>query len=489
MIVVLDLGTTGNRAVAFSDQGHRVAQAYEEFPLYTPQPGWVEQNPIEIWDSCLRVLSKVMAEVGSGSVVAIGITNQRETTIVWDQATGQPVYTAIVWQCRRTAKLCQELSQHRDLVKSKTGLFLDPYFSATKIKWILSNVPGLEDRARKGELRFGTVDSWIIWKLTQGRSYVTDVTNASRTLLLNIHTGQYDDELLNLFDIPKAMLPEVRSCDAEFGECLLFNHPIPIRGVMGDQHASLFGNAGWQDGVVKNTYGTGLFLMACTGGNIAESDQLISTIAWELAGKRAYAVEGSVFTGGSLIQWIRDELGLVNSSGDTEALALSVNSSDGVVVVPALTGLGAPYWAPHARGSIMGLSRGTTKAHIVRAALESLAYQTKSVADVMASFLPGGTIKTLRVDGGACQNDFLMQFQADILGCDIDRPTDLETTAFGVALMSGIASGIWTLEDGIRLRKMDRVFVPETGLKPVSTGYRRWKQAVDLALVFGEAQT
>ena len=369
MIVVLDLGTTGNRAVAFSDQGHRVAQAYEEFPLYTPQPGWVEQNPIEIWDSCLRVLSKVMAEVGSGSVVAIGITNQRETTIVWDQATGQPVYNAIVWQCRRTAKLCQELSQHRDLVKSKTGLFLDPYFSATKIKWILSNVPGLEDRARKGELRFGTVDSWIIWKLTQGRSYVTDVTNASRTLLLNIHTGQYDDELLNLFDIPKAMLPEVRSCDAEFGECLLFNHPIPIRGVMGDQHASLFGNAGWQDGVVKNTYGTGLFLMACTGGNIAESDQLISTIAWELAGKRAYAVEGSVFTGGSLIQWIRDELGLVNSSGDTEALALSVNSSDGVVVVPALTGLGAPYWAPHARGSIMGLSRGTTKAHIVRAAV------------------------------------------------------------------------------------------------------------------------
>jgi len=473
-IVVLDLGTTGNRAIAYSEDGVRLFQAYEEFKLSTPQPGWVEQNPLDIWDSCYRVLSDVVTKVGIDQISVIGLTNQRETTIVWDTSTGVPVYNAIVWQCRRTADMCHQLSEYRDLVKSKTGLFLDPYFSATKLKWIL-------DRVQSRTLRFGTVDSWIIWKLTQGKVHATDSTNASRTMLLNIHTGQYDDDLLSLFGIPKSILPEVRPCDAQFGYCQLFGRDIPIRGVMGDQQASLFGHGGWQEGIVKNTYGTGLFLMASTGQVVSPSDRLISTIAWDFSGRREYAMEGSIFTGGSLIQWLRDELGMICSSDETESLANSVSDTNGVVIVPALSGLGAPFWDAHARGVIMGLSRGVTRAHIVRAALEALAYQTKSVADEMMASLPQG-MTTLRVDGGACRNTFLMQFQADVLSCSIDRPTELETTAFGAALMAGIASGIWTLDDGIKLRQSDRVFVPTPG---VESQYLRWTQAVTYSQAFG----
>jgi glycerol kinase len=473
VIVSIDLGTTGNRAIAFSLDGNVVAEAYREFPLYHPQVGWVEQDPMEIWESCLAVVSEVIGKVGASSVAVVGITNQRETTVVWDRDTGRPIYPAIVWQCRRTASICEGLSEYREKIKAKTGLMLDPYFSGTKLKWILDTVPGARDKADKGQLAFGTIDSWIIWNLTQGRRHVTDTTNASRTMLFNIHTDYYDDDLLSWMDVPKSVLPEVLSCDADFGTCQLFDTPIPIQAVMGDQHSALFGQGGFEEGVVKNTYGTGLFVMASTGQIVADSPHLVSTVAWKLGNTITYALEGSIFTGGSLIQWMRDGLGVIQSASETEALAMSVESSNGVIVIPALTGLGAPYWNPYATGRIEGLTRGTTKAHIVRACLESLAFQTKDVLDVMMPFLHSRNT-SLRVDGGACQNNFLMQCQSNLLGWKVERPAYLETTAFGVALLAGISTGLLSVSDVTRLRRVDTVFTP-TPSPTLLQEYERWK--------------
>jgi len=481
VILGMDLGTTGNRVVAYNRQGGAIAKAYYEFPQIFPKPGWVEHDPLKIWETALKALKEVGEQVGAENIEALGITNQRETTILWEKSTGKPVFNAIVWQCRRTAPLCESLKEHAERIKEKTGLFLDAYFSATKISWILEHVPGLRARAERGEILFGTVDTWILWMLTGGRTHATEVSNASRTLLYNIRTLEFDSELLKLFHVPKALLPAVLDSDGDFGcvEQKILGREIPVRAMLGDQQASLFGQGAWEPGIVKNTYGTGLFVMTNTGDQLPRSGRLVNTIAWKTGKELAYAVEGSIFIGGSCIQWLRDILKLIPSAEASEALAAHLASNDGVYLVPAFVGLGAPYWDPDARGLLIGITRGTTPAHIVRASLEALAYQTRDVIEEMQKLCPGRPLRKLRVDGGAVKNNFLMQFQADILGCSVERPLHTETTVFGVAGLTGIAVGFWSRKDYLQLVQItERTFEARMDSKIRDACYRTWKEAV-----------
>ncbi len=483
VVLAIDLGTTGNRVIAFSEDGAIVAKSYYEFPQIFPQPGWVEHNPFDILNTTMKALKDVISLVGIDSIVSIGITNQRETTILWDRKTGNPVYNAIVWQCRRTKEICDRLAEYSHIIREKTGLPLDPYFSATKIKWIIENIEGVRERIDKGNILFGTVDSWILWNLTGGKVHATESGNASRTLCYNIHTLDYDDELLAIFNLPERIFPEVKESGGYFGNTdrELTGKEIPITGILGDQQASLFAQGGWEEKVVKNTYGTGLFLMTSTGKDLPGSGRLLNTIAWRIEGEVNYAMEGSIFVGGSCIQWLRDGLKIIKSSADTESMAESLGSNEGVYFVPALTGLGAPYWDPTARGMIIGITRGTGREHFARAALEAIAYQTRDVIEEMER-TTGMNFKKVRVDGGAVKNNFLMQFQADILNTVIERPLLIETTAFGAAGISGIASGFWSREEFFNARKVDRMFTPEMDKDTGDTYYSQWKEAVKRAM-------
>ena len=483
-VLAIDLGTTGNRVIAFSKEGDILAKSYYEFPQIFPKPGWVEHNPMDIWNTTRKALLDVVGSVGAENIEAIGITNQRETTILWDKKTGKPIYNAIVWQCRRTASMCGDLKEHAEFIKQKTGLFLDPYFSATKIKWILDNVKGAREKANSGDLAFGTVDTWILWNLTGGAVHATEPSNASRTLCYNIHTLEFDDELLRIFGIPQAILPEVKESGAVFGSTTkdLFGREIPITGILGDQQAAFFAHGGWEEGIIKNTYGTGLFVVTSTGSKIPNSGKLVNTIAWQIGGKTTYALEGSVFIGGAAIQWLRDGLGILKSAAESETLATSVSDTGGVYFVPALAGLGAPYWDPSARGTLLGITRGTGPSHIVRAALEALAYQTKDVIEEMQRVVGGQSFKKLAVDGGAAKNNFLMQFQADILPMRVERPVVTETTAFGAAGLAGMTIGFWTQKEFLDARKIDRIFNPAMDNQKREALYRRWKKAVQRAL-------
>jgi len=451
LILALDLGTTGNRAIIFDRDTRIVASSYREFTQHYPQPGWVEHDPLEIWES----VRTVMAEVNPRDIVGIGIANQRETIVAWDRNTGKPLHNAIVWQDRRTAARCANLPAAE--IHERTGLVCDPYFSATKIEWLLQNVPA----ARRG--LFGTIDSWILWKLTGGKVFATDPSNASRTMLFNIREQRWDATLLKLFGVSAEQLPEVRPSSGHFG--------ANVYGMIGDQQAAMFAQGCYEPGIVKNAYGTGLFMMMNTGTAPLASQQLLSTIAWQIGDRVDYALEGSVFIGGAAIQWLRDQLGVVKTAAETEALATSLTGNDGVYFVPALTGLGAPYWDAGARGTIVGLTRSTTKAHLARAALEAMAYQTRDVAELM-----GTPLRKLQVDGGACANNFLMQFQADILGVPVERPAVIETTALGAAGLAGLATGVWSSpEDFLQHRRVERVFAPQRVSDDL---YARWKDAV-----------
>ena len=467
-VIALDQGTTSSRAVLVDRSGRMVDVAQRPFQQIYPQPGWVEHNPQEILFSQLGTLSELVARHGltSEDIDAIGIDNQRETTIVWDRSTGVPISNAIVWQCRRTAEMVERAcgpAEVSAMVREKTGLLPDPYFSASKIAWILDHVPGARDRARSGDLLFGTVDTWLVWTLTGGLVHATDPTNASRTMLYNIHEGRWGEDLLALFDIPACLLPEVRPSSGLFGETSYPGLPagIPITGVAGDQQAALFGQCCFEPGQAKNTYGTGCFMLLNTGGEARSSEHgLVTTIAAAPpdARRTQYALEGSVFVAGALVQWLRDELGIIRTAAETEALAQSVPDTGGVYVVPAFTGLGAPWWQPEARGAILGLTRGTGRAHLARAALEALAYQIRDLADAMAADA-GGPLSVLNVDGGAAANDFLMQFQADLLGCELRRPANTETTSLGAAFLAGLYTGFWGGTDELRgLREADDVF-------------------------------
>ena len=483
VVLAIDLGTTGNRVIALSKNGDIVAKSYYEFPQIFPRPGWVEHNPLDIWKTAQKALNDVLSAVGVENVVALGITNQRETTILWDKDTGKPVYNAIVWQCRRTEKICEELAPYSAIIKDKTGLPLDPYFSATKIKWIMDNVAGVKEKIKQGKIVFGTVDTWILWNLTGGKVHATEPSNAARTLCFNIKTMAYDEELLNIFGVPESILPEVKDSDAHFGNTdkRIIGKEIPVTGILGDQQASLFAHGGWEEGVVKNTYGTGLFLMFSTKQKILPTDRLVNTVAWKIGEKTTYAAEGSVFIGGACVQWLRDGLKIIDSASDTEDMARSLSSNDGVYFVPALAGLGAPYWDSSARGMIIGLTRGTRREHIARAALEALAFQTRDVIETINEDFDI-SIQKLRVDGGACQNDFLMQFQADILGIPVERPKLIETTGMGAAGIAGITVGFWDENEFLQTRKIDRVFRPGFDKKQRDAYYFRWKDAVKRAL-------
>ena len=448
-ILALDQGTSSSRAIVFDENGQTKAVSQKEFTQIFPKPGWVEHNPMEIWSSQASVIAEAVTSIAinDSDIAAIGITNQRETTIVWDAETGEPVYNAIVWQDRRTSELCDALKKdgRSDLIRSKTGLIIDAYFSATKILWILENVPGARQRAEEGKLRFGTVDTWLIWMLTRGERHVTDVSNASRTMLFNIHTLQWDKELLGLFGIPESMMPQVKSSSEVYGhtKTTIFAHEVPIAGIAGDQQAALFGQMCTEPGSVKNTYGTGCFLLMNSGERpIMSSNNLLTTIAWKIGESVTYALEGSIFVAGSVVQWLRDGLGIIRSSSEVEALACSVPDNGGVYFVPALTGLGAPHWDQYAKGSIYGISRGTTAAHIARAALEGIAFQTMDIVKAMQRDA-GVTLKELKVDGGASRNNLLMQFQSDMLGTAVIRPKVTETTALGAAYLAGLAVGYW----------------------------------------------
>ncbi|HWD86979.1 MAG TPA: glycerol kinase GlpK [Mucilaginibacter sp.] len=487
-ILALDQGTTSSRAIVFDHKGQIRSVAQKEFTQIFPQPGWVEHDPNEIWSSQASVAAEVTVKIGiNGShIKAIGITNQRETTIVWDRNTGEPIYNAIVWQDRRTAGFCDQLKHdgHSDLIRLKTGLVIDAYFSGSKIRWILDNVPGARAKADAGELAFGTVDSWLIWKFTRGTVHATDVTNASRTMLFNIRTLEWDDELLKIFGIPKSMLPEVKQSSEHYGETAttIFASKIPIAGIAGDQHAALFGQMCIGNGMVKNTYGTGCFMLMNIGEQFIESkNNLLTTIAWKIGGKTLYAFEGSIFIAGAVVQWLRDGLGVIKSSAEVEKLALSVPDTGGVYFVPAFAGLGAPYWNPEARGTIVGLTRGTTAGHIARAALQSIAYQTRDVLKAMEAD-SGVPISELRVDGGATANDLLMQFQANLLNCKVIRPTIVETTALGAAYLAGLATGYWnSVEEIERLWQTEKEFDPAADRAGIEQGVQGWKRAVHAA--------
>ena len=485
-ILSLDQGTTSSRAIVFDHDGNICSVAQKEFAQHFPQPGWVEHDPEEIWGSQYGVVAQALSSMGieAGDLAAIGITNQRETTIVWDALTGKPVYNAIVWQDRRTAEFCDTLKDKADAIRSKTGLIPDAYFSGTKIKWILDNVNGARERAERGELLFGSVDSWLIWNLTGGRMHVTDVTNASRTMLFNIHDLCWDEDLLDLLGIPGCMLPEVKGSSDDFGQAsadLLSG--VPIRGVAGDQQAALFGQMCVEPGAIKNTYGTGCFVMLNTGGTpVISGNNLLTTVAWKIGDRVDYALEGSIYVGGSVIQWLRDGLGIIKSSAEVEALAQSVPDSGGVYFVPALTGLGAPYWDQYARGTIVGITRGTTAAHLARAALDGIAFQTMDIASAMARDL-GAPLTELKVDGGASRNNLLMQRQADLLGIDVVRPQITETTALGAAYLAGLAAGYWSGIDEVRAQwRQERRFSPAPASDALAKDKNGWEDAVKRTL-------
>ncbi|MFC9710910.1 glycerol kinase GlpK [Paenibacillus sp. NPDC056933] len=490
-MLALDQGTTSSRAILFNRSGEIVHIAQQEFPQYFPKPGWVEQNANEIWSSILAVMASCLAESGIKPVqiAGIGITNQRETVVVWDKETGRPIYNAVVWQSRQTAGICDELKTKGlgDLFHRKTGLLIDPYFSGTKVKWILDHVPDARERAEKGELLFGTIDSWLIWKLSGG-THVTDVSNASRTLMYNIYDLQWDDELLQILDIPKAMLPEVRGSSEVYAHTVdyhFFGHRIPIAGAAGDQQSALFGQGCYTKGSMKNTYGTGCFMLMNTGEKPVQSEQgLITTIAWGMNGKIEYALEGSIFVAGSAVQWLRDGLRMLRSSKDSEDYAARVPSTEGVYMVPAFVGLGSPYWDSEVKGAVFGLTRGTTKEHFIRATLEALAYQTRDVLEAMESD-SGIPVNALRVDGGAAANDFLMQFQSDILNIPVERPNVNETTALGAAYLAGLAVGYWNSADELANHEnTERVFHPVMTEEERTELYSGWQRAVKAAMVF-----
>lgn len=488
-ILALDQGTTSSRCIIYDKKGNMVSVAQKEFRQYYPQQGWVEHDANEIWSTQMTVAHEAMLKAGVTykHIEAIGITNQRETTVVWDKHTGEPVHNAIVWQCRRTAEYCDQLMEQglADSFKEKTGLLIDAYFSATKLRWILENVEGAREKAEAGDLLFGTIETWLIWKMTGGRVHVTDYSNASRTMMFNINTLQWDDEILSILAIPKSMLPEPRPSSEVYGETesTLFAGPIKIAGAAGDQQAALFGQTCFQEGEAKSTYGTGCFLLLNTGEKpVFSQNGLLTTVAWGLNGKVNYALEGSVFVCGAAIQWLRDELSLMKNSAESERMALSVKDSNGVYVVPAFVGLGAPYWDPYARGSIFGLTRGANKNHLVRATLESLAYQASDLLYAMASDL-GKELLSLKVDGGACANNFLMQFQADILGKDVLRPQCIETTSLGAAYLAGLATGYWKNQDDVLENwQIDKTFVPAMEDFQRQALLSGWKKAVERAI-------
>jgi glycerol kinase len=484
LVLAIDQGTTGSRAIVFDRSGRTVASAYEEFPQHFPRPGWVEHDPEEIWRSVYRTIQKVLAAAPARSIAAVGITNQRETTVLWDRKSGRPAANAIVWQCRRTADRCRALAAEPGLsrlVRRKTGLPIDAYFSATKAEWLLDR-GGLRERAKRGGLAFGTPDSWVLWKLTGGKSHATDPTNASRTMLYNIRDLAWDEDLLRLFGIPAAVLPEVRPSSGEFGRTVRLGRlpaGIPVMGIAGDQQAALFGQAGFRPGAIKNTYGTGAFILLNTGREIVGSKHgLITTVACGPAGKPAYALEGSVFVAGAAIQWLRDQLGLIGASAESEAAAVAVEDTAGVYFVPAFVGLGAPYWDAEARGAIVGLTRGTTRHHIVRAAVEAMAYATRDVLETMRRD-SGLRIRELRVDGGASVNDFLCRFQADVLGIPVLRPKTVETTSLGAAYLAGLGAGVWESTAAIeRLAVDERKFTPAMTRGQADRLYAGWQAAV-----------
>lgn len=488
-ILSLDQGTSSSRAIVFDEKGQICSVAQKEFRQIFPKSGWVEHNPHEIWSSQASVVAEAISsiDITGLNIAGIGITNQRETTIVWDAETEEPVYNAIVWQDRRTADYCNQLKAEgkTDFIRNKTGLIIDAYFSATKIKWILDNVPGARARANKGKLLFGTVDSWLIWRLTRGEVHVTDVTNASRTMLFNIHTLQWDEELLKMFDIPISMMPEVKSSSEVYGhtKTTIFAHEVPISGIAGDQQAALFGQMCIEPGSVKNTYGTGCFLLMNSGDKpIMSSNNLLTTIAWKIGDKVNYALEGSIFVGGSVVQWLRDGLGIIKSSSEVEDLALTVPDSNGVYFVPALTGLAAPYWDQEARGTISGITRGTTAAHIARAALDGIAFQTMDIVNAMERDAKLN-LKELKVDGGASRNNLLMQFQSDVLNVEVIRPKITETTALGAAYLAGLAVGYWSSIDDIKRQwQEDRVFTPSAPKKEIAEAKKGWADAVNRVL-------
>ncbi|MCD6051060.1 MAG: glycerol kinase [Verrucomicrobia bacterium] len=491
-VLALDQGTTSSRAIVFDQRGAIVSVAQQEFRQIFPQPGWVEHDPREIWATQSNVAAEAILKAGltARDIAAIGITNQRETTVVWDKGTGKPIHNAIVWQDRRTAKVCDQLKKRKlaPMIKKKTGLVVDAYFSGTKLQWLLQNVPGAKEKAKRGELAFGTIDSWLVWNLTSGRKHITDVSNASRTMLYDIRKGDWDNDLLKLFGIPRSILPEVRSSSEVYGETNLFGSPIPIAGIAGDQQAALFGQVCNKPGMVKNTYGTGCFMLMNTGTKpIASKNNLLTTVAWKIGNKTEYALEGSIFIAGAVVQWLRDGLGIIRSSSEVEALASQAVDNGGVYLVPAFAGLGAPHWDQYARGTIVGLTRGSGRPQIARAALEGIAYQVQDVLHAMEAD-SGVKLKELRVDGGACANNLLMQFQSDILKVPVTRPKVTETTALGAAYLAGLAVGYWKSVNDIASQwQADRRFTP--AMKPAQrkqllTG---WNKALGRAAKWEES--
>lgn len=485
-ILSLDQGTTSSRAILFNKNGEVVHSAQKEFTQYFPNPGWVEHNANEIWGSILAVVASCLSEanVKAEQIAGIGITNQRETAVVWEKETGNPIYNAIVWQSRQTSNICEELKAkgYEQAVRSKTGLLIDAYFSGTKVKWILDHVEGAREKAERGELLFGTIDTWLTWKLSGGKAHVTDYSNASRTLMYNIHELKWDDELLEMLTVPKSMLPEVRQSSEVYAHTVdyhFFGQNVPISGIAGDQHAAMFGQACFSEGMVKNTYGTGCFMLMNTGEKAVASEHgLLTTIAWGLNGKVHYALEGSIFVAGSAIQWLRDGLRMFADAKESEIYASRVDSTEGVYVVPAFVGLGTPYWDSDVRGAVFGMTRGTTKEHFIRATLESLAYQTKDVLDAMEAD-SGIKLKTLRVDGGAVKNNFLMQFQSDILGVSVERPVVNETTALGAAYLAGLAVGYWNGQEELTAQwNRDHCFEPHMEKEQSEQLYAGWKKAI-----------
>ena len=488
-ILALDQGTTSSRAIVFDHSGKICSVAQKEFTQHFPKPGWVEHDPNEIWSSEASVIAEAISaiDINGLDIAAIGITNQRETTIVWDIDTEEPIYNAIVWQDRRTAEYCDKLKAQGlvDKVREKTGLIIDAYFSGTKIKWILDNVPGARERAEKGKLRFGNVDSWLVWRLTRGEVHCTDVTNASRTMLFNINTLQWDDDLLKLLDIPRSMMPEVKSSSEVYGhtKTTIFAHEVPIAGIAGDQQSALFGQMCLTPGSIKNTYGTGCFVMLNIGDKpLLSKNNLLTTVAWKIGDEVKYALEGSIYVGGSVVQWLRDGLGFIKSSSEVEELASSVPDSGGVYFVPALTGLAAPYWDQYARGTIVGITRGTTRAHIARAALDGIAFQTYDIALAMAKDL-GAPLTELKVDGGASRNNLLMQFQSNLLGIPVVRPKITETTALGAAYLAGLAVGFWKNIDEIKSQwQVERTFNPVPENEEIENAKKGWQDAIQRTL-------